>query len=203
MIIHQLTISQKAVAFTFDDGPNPLYTPQVLDIFKDARGKATFYMIGEQIEKYPDIAKSVHTEGHEIGNHTYSHPYLTKLSEEERMDELLRTQKLIKAITGAESRTFRPPYLDCNEQVERAAASFGYPVIGAVNGEARDWEQPGVQHIIDVTLKTLQPGSILLFHDGYGDRSQTIAAVSMLVQKLSAEGYELVSVSELLQMSTP
>lgn len=199
IIIHQVTTRQKKVAFTFDDGPNPIYTPQVLDIFREAGGKATFYMIGEQMQAVPEVVRQVVQEGHEIGNHTFTHPALPDLSPEDQLAQLKDTDQLIQLFTGRPCRTFRPPYLAVNDDVLGLAASLGYHSIGCVNGEARDWEMPGVEHMVSTTLRTLQPGSILLFHDGFGDRSESIEAVRLLVQHLSTEGYELVTVSRLLE----
>src|SRR4051812_37215172 len=108
-IVNNIPTKRKAVAFTFDDGPDPLYTPQILDIFRQAGAKATFYMIGGQIEANPQIAKLVHDQGHEIGNHTFTHPHLTKLNAQDCKDELVRTHNGIKEITGNKPLTFRPP----------------------------------------------------------------------------------------------
>ncbi|MBB6730020.1 polysaccharide deacetylase family protein [Cohnella sp. CBP 2801] len=199
MTIREVETARRAVAFTFDDGPDPLYTPQILEIFREAGGKATFYMIGSQLEKSPETAAAVRAEGHEIGNHTYSHPHLTRLEPGQVRDELLRTHRLIGELTGEEPRTFRPPYLDADKAVAEAAGELGYrQMIGAVNGEARDWDMPGVEHIAAVSRATVKPGCILLFHDGYGDRSQTVEAVRILAKELREQGYELVTVSELL-----
>ncbi|MUT65709.1 polysaccharide deacetylase family protein [Paenibacillus sp. NEAU-GSW1] len=201
-LITQIHTPHKAVAFTFDDGPHPTYTPMLLDIFREAQGKATFYMIGEQIEQFPELATAVYEQGHEIGNHTYSHPFLTELSDEACREELIRAEKLIEAITGTIPATFRPPYFNIDERVTAIAAELGYvKIAGAANGEARDWEQPGVQHIVDATRESLSSGSLLIFHDGYGDRSQTIEAVRILVSELTAEGYKLVTVSELIALA--
>lgn len=200
-VIHVVETKRKAVAFTFDDGPNPLYTPQVLDIFRQAgpKAKATFMLIGTQLEQSPETARQIHEEGHEIANHTYTHPHLTELSEEECREELLRNEELILKTIGVKPKVMRPPYFSYNDEVARIVGELGYlAVAGAVNGEATDWEMPGVQHIVDKTREKVQPGSVLLFHDGYDDRSQTIEAVRILVPELIAEGYELVTVSELL-----
>ncbi|MFC3801405.1 polysaccharide deacetylase family protein [Cohnella sp. GCM10012308] len=192
--------SVKAVAITFDDGPNPDFTPQMLDIFREEGGRATFYMTGEQIARYPDTARLVQETGHEIGNHTYTHPHLTELDEEAVRAELVRTSDLIRETVGALPATFRPPYLATDAQVERIARELGYPVVGGVNGAARDWEMPGADHILEASLAVAEPGSILLFHDGYGDRSQTVEAVRALVRTLKKEGYVFVTASELLAM---
>ncbi|GEM49274.1 polysaccharide deacetylase family protein [Deinococcus cellulosilyticus] len=198
VLIHQVEVQHRQVAFTFDDGPNPIYTPQVLEMFREVGGKATFYMIGEQMKAHPELTRQVFEAGHEIGNHTFTHPALPDLSPADQRDQLVRTEKLVQQITGQPCRTFRPPYIAINEQVLDLAVSLGYHSIGCVNGEARDWEMPGTEHIVKATLETSTSGSILLFHDGYGDRSQTIAAVRELTRHFAAEGFGLVTVSELL-----
>ncbi|WP_407936284.1 polysaccharide deacetylase family protein [Litchfieldia alkalitelluris] len=197
-MIDSVNTSQKMVAITFDDGPNPLYTKQVLDIFQEVSGKATFYMIGEQMDKHPDVVKMVVSQGHEIGNHTFTHPMLTKLSSEDCFKEFEQTDLLIQELTGSRPTTFRPPYINYNNETLEMAEKFGYHSIGALNMDALDWEQPGVDHILLKSRNHVSNGSILLFHDGFGDRSQTIEAVRALVFELKEQGYQLVTVSELL-----
>ena len=197
-LVHKVPIQEKAVAFTFDDGPHPLYTKQILDIFHKNNGKATFFMIGEELNKYEDIAAQVHMSGHEIANHTYSHPDLTKLTVDEVRAELKRADETIRKVTGKPVSNFRPPYFGVNDDILQLAAEFGYHSIGAVNGEAKDWEQPGVDFIVEHTRPTIDNGSIFMFHDGYGERDQTIEAVRVLVEELAAEGYQFLTVSELV-----
>ncbi|MBP1977232.1 polysaccharide deacetylase family protein [Cohnella thailandensis] len=198
---HTVPGKEKAVAFTFDDGPNAVYTPQIMEIFGKAGGKATFFMIGSKIEENEETARAVHAQGHEIGNHTYSHPRLTEQTLEEAREELSRTDERIREVTGLPVRTFRPPYFACDDRILRLASEFGYVSIGACNPDTRDWEQPGVDYILERTRPTVGPGAIFLFHDGNGDRSQTVEAVRILVEELSAEGYRFVTVSELLAMA--
>lgn len=197
--VTRIPTNERLVAFTFDDGPNPTYTPQLLDIFRAAGGKATFFMIGKQIEQYPDMAAAVHAEGHEIGNHTETHPYLTKLLPDEAREELERAEERIRGITGQTVRVFRPPFFDIDDTILAIMRERGYPCIGAVNPETRDWETPGVDYILSHTRDTVADGCVLLFHDGYGDRSQTVEAVRILVAELAAEGYRFVTVSELME----
>ena len=199
-MITEVSTSQKAVAITFDDGPNPIYTPQVLEIFAKAEGKATFFMIGEQMEKNPELVKEAAEQGHEIGNHTYTHPKLTELTPADCLAEIERTEQMIRELTGKKPVTFRPPYLDYNHETISVVESKGYSMIGALNLEAQDWEQPGVDHILAASKKSVKNGSILIFHDGYGDRSQTIQAVRELVSDLKSQGYQLLTVSELLNL---
>jgi len=200
-MINEVPTSRKAVAITFDDGPNPAYTPQVLEIFSEAVGKATFFMIGEQMKKYPEVVKQVAALGHEIGNHTFTHPKLSLLSTAECLEEIEQNEKLIEELAGRKPIVFRPPYLDYNQDTVSLLELKGYPMIGALNLEAHDWEQPGVMHILEKSREGIKNGSILIFHDGYGDRSQTIEAVRKLVSELTLQGYQLVTVSELLELA--
>lgn len=197
-IVHQVSTQRKELAITFDDGPNEVYTPAILTMLSEVSGKATFYMIGEQMQANPEVVKAVAAQGHEIGNHTYSHPYLTRISPDECRVELKRTDALIHKLTGKRPLTFRPPYLDYNEQVIAISKGEGYRMIGALNTESRDWEQPGVDYILVKSLTCVGNGSILLFHDGYGDRSQTLQAFGRLLRIVDERGYRLVTVSELL-----
>ncbi len=198
-IIHEVRTEQKLIAFTFDDGPNPDYTPQFMEIFQAYGGHATFYVIGERVDQHPELAHSIHEGGHELGNHTWTHPHMTELSVEERGIELERTAERIVQITGARPTTFRPPYLDVDEALLELTASSNCYTIGAMNLSANDWEQPGVDWILDHTRNCIYGGSILLFHDGFGDRSQSLEAVRILVPEVVAQGYRLVTVRELLQ----
>jgi len=200
-IIVRGNTARREIALTFDDGPNPVYTPEMMSILEEVSGKATFFMIGEQMEASPSIAEAVAARGHEIGNHTYSHPYLTRLNRDECEMELKRTDVLITKLTGRRPLVFRPPFFDYNHEVAKLAARAGYGMIGALNTAAKDWEQPGVEHIVEKSLECAENGSIMLFHDGFGDRSQTVEAVRRLTRKLSADGFRFVTVSELLRDS--
>lgn len=200
-MINEVPTSKKAVAITFDDGPNPTYTPQLLEIFSEAKGKATFFMIGEQMKNHPEVVKLVAALGHQIGNHTFTHPKLSQLSTVECLEEIERAERLIEELAGRKPVVFRPPYLDYNQDTVSLLQQKGYPMIGALNLEAQDWEQPGVEHILEKSRDAVKNGSILIFHDGYGERSQTIEAVRMLVSELTSQGYQLVAVSELLELA--
>lgn len=197
-LITKVSVQEKVVAFTFDDGPDPLYTRQILDLFRKANGQATFFMIGEQMDLYGDIAAEVYAAGHEIGNHTFTHPDLTKLSLEEVRTELELTNNRIQRITGQPAAIFRPPFFAQNPEIIALVAEMGLSAIGCVNGEAKDWEQPGVDFIVEQTRLTAENGSIFIFHDGYGERAQTIEAVRILVEELASKGYRFVTVSQLL-----
>jgi peptidoglycan-N-acetylglucosamine deacetylase len=197
----EVSTKEKLVALTFDDGPHPEYTLQLLELFDRYQAKATFYVTGENVKAFPDIAASVHCSGHELGNHTYSHPHLTALEKPEQLQELESTEALIQGITGSKPLTLRPPYFDYNEEVGELCEQLGYAVIGGVNFDTEDWREPGVEHIVTTSRRHIRNGSILVFHDGYGDRSQTVEAMRILVPELVEQGYELVTVSRLLERS--
>jgi len=197
------------VALTFDDGPDPRWTPAILDILRDKGVRATFFIIGENAGSYPDIVRREVNEQHDIGNHTFTHPNLSILPEQLERLELDTTRKLFESITGRSMRLFRPPYLgDADptsfDQIEpvRVAQNMGFVTVG-LRVDPDDWMQPGVQNIIDQTMLQVQStdedvrGQIVLLHDSGGDRSQTVAALPVIIDTLRAKGYQLVPVSEL------
>ncbi|WP_026692544.1 polysaccharide deacetylase family protein [Peribacillus kribbensis] len=200
-MINEVQTSERVIAITFDDGPNPIFTPQLFQIFSEVQGRATFFMIGEQMAENPGLVKQAAALGHEIGNHTYTHPKLSELSPESCLAEVEGNEKLVQELTGVKPVVLRPPYLDYSGETLSIMKEKGYPMIGALNTEAQDWDQPGVDHILSVTRKCVGNGSILIFHDGYGDRSQSIKAVRILVKELIEQGYQLVTVSELLKLA--
>ncbi|WP_274364102.1 polysaccharide deacetylase family protein [Paenibacillus thermotolerans] len=199
-LIRKVNTEHKAVAFTFDDGPDPAYTSELLDIFKSVSGKATFFMVGDQMKKYPELVRQVHEHGHEIGNHTLTHPYLSKLSADESMNEIAATALVAKELTGKLPATFRPPYLDYTKDIVTICKTIANRMIGAVNLDTEDWAAPGVDHIVKTSRKHLANGAILIYHDGFGDRSQTVEAVRILVKEAADQGYKLVTVTELLEL---
>lgn len=200
-LINGVNTRHKAVAFTFDDGPDPSYTPDLLDIFESVSGKATFYMVGDQMKKYPELVQRVDERGHEIGNHTSTHPYLSKLSVYESMNEIATTALVMQDLTGKLPVTFRPPYLDYTKDIVSICKMSASSMIGALNLDTEDWAMPGVAHIVETSRRHIANGAILLFHDGYGDRSQTVEAVRILVKEVVDQGYKLVTVTELLDLA--
>jgi len=130
-----------------------------------------------------------------------THSKLTHLALDAVCAELVQTDERIQNITGSRARTFRPPFLDVNDEILALAAELGYWSIGAVNLGTRDWEQPGIDHILEKTREYVGSGSILVFHDGFGDRSQSVEAVRILVAELAAQAYRFVTVSELLALA--
>jgi len=200
----------KVVALTFDDGPDPLWTPQILDELKAKNVNATFFVVGANAEANPGIVQREIAEGNEVGNHTFTHPNLAETPIEAVKLELNATQRLFQAIAGRSLTIFRPPYLGDAEPTDedeivpvQVAQDLGYTTIG-MHVDPNDWALPGVNAIVQRTLAAVHSGSveshgnIILMHDAGGlDRSQTVAAVPIIIDKLKAEGYRFVLVSSL------
>ena len=195
----ELDPSGKYVAFTFDDGPHPNVTPRILQTLKEYNIKSTFFMLGNQVEKYPDIAKQVADNGHEIGNHTYNHPNLRKLSNEEMMEEIRSTNEIITLTTGEEPTLLRPPYGIYTNEVLNYATTNGYSTI-LWSVDSLDWKSKDASAINSVVTQHTTNGSIVLMHDIY---AETADALPQLIQSLQMNGYEFITVSELLSIQQP
>jgi len=207
--------SQKKVAITFDDGPDPTWTPKILDVLKEKNVKATFFLIGLEVEKYPGIAKRIYQEGHEIGNHTFTHPDISNISKRYFEVELNLTERLFEGKLGVKPVLFRPPYSidqepDTADQVRPLELSqdMGFITVGD-KIDPNDWHdnpRRSADDIVADVLANLPPcqpanlscGNIILLHDGGGNRSQTVKALGMMIDGLRARGYEIVPVSNLL-----
>ena len=209
-VIHQFgATNSKKIALTFDDGPDGEYTPEILDILKEKHVPATFFIIGSNAEAHPGIVQREVDEGNEVGNHTFTHPNMSDTAPEGVTLELNATQRLFQALTGRTLRLWRPPYLGDAEPTDNdeiapvlQAQNMGYIAVGE-HIDALDWERPGVDGIIKNVFDTLDhgtkglPKNILLLHDAGGDRSETVAALPLLIDKLRARGYQFVTVSDL------
>ena len=183
--------SGKRVALTFDDGPHPKNTLTIIDLLDKYDATATFFMLGNRVDFYPEIAKKVADEGHELGNHTWSHKNLATLSKEEGIQEVEKTNEIIKSATGRESTAFRPPYGVVNEQVQN---SISIPAVFWTI-DTLDWKSHNPDEILKIVKENVKDGSIILMHDIHETSAQ---AVEPVLKYLKAEGYEFVSVSELL-----
>jgi Glycosyltransferases, probably involved in cell wall biogenesis len=198
--------SGKKVALTFDDGPDPIYTPQILDMLKKNGVNATFFVVGQQALNYPYLLKREVLEGNLVGNHTYYHPNLTGISPSRLVLELNAVQRLIQATTGKGTTLFRPPY-DTDSTPEfpnelaalRVAETKGYTTVCA-DIDSEDYLKPGVNKIIsNVETQLKQSGSnIIVMHDAGGNRTQTVEALNKLIPLLKLEGYEFINLNDLL-----
>jgi cellulose synthase/poly-beta-1,6-N-acetylglucosamine synthase-like glycosyltransferase/spore germination protein YaaH/peptidoglycan/xylan/chitin deacetylase (PgdA/CDA1 family) len=202
-------IAPKKIALTFDDGPHPIWTPQVLGVLAKFGAPATFFLIGENVERAPQLVRDELAAGNLIGNHTYTHPDLTVTSNPRLWVEATFGQRQIEAAAGRSTLLFRPPY-DTDSQPRSAAQlapleqldGMGYLIAGA-DVDSTDYDRPGVDAIFNVVMHDLVStgGHIIVFHDGGGDRSQTVAALDRLIPALREGGYEIVPLNELIGVS--
>ena len=202
------------IALTFDDGPDPRWTPAILDILKQENVPATFFIIGKNGQAYPDLVRREVNEGHEIGNHTFTHPNLGEIPASLTKLELAATQRLIESLIGRSTVLLRPPYFgdaeaDKPQDVEPAylAQNLGYLIVG-VRIDPDDWQLPvNADDVVERTIKRATDenpetrGQVILLHDSGGDRSATIAALPRIIHELKARGFRFVPVSDLAGFS--
>jgi len=201
------------LALTFDDGPDPVWTPKILDILKAEQVPGTFFIIGENALTERGLLEREIREGHEVGNHTYTHPNLANATPRGTELELNSTQRLFQAFTGHSLRLFRAPYFGDAEPTTadeivpvEQAQRMGYLSVG-LHVDANDWKRPGVQAIIDAVIDGVEDsnaersGNVVLLHDSGGDRAQTVAALPVIIRELKARGYRFVPVSTLANLS--
>lgn len=191
------------VSITFDDGPDPDWTPAILDILKERGVKAVFFVVGKNAELYPDLLRRIADEGHEIGNHSYTHANLRELPESLAKLELNATQRLIESLVGRSTTLFRPPFhADAHpSDVEdlkpiRVAQSLGYMTV-LENIDPCDWQEPSPGELLQRVKDQRGDGNIILLHDSGGDRSSTVAALPMILDYLKERGDEVVPIGEL------
>lgn len=184
------------IALTFDDGPHPTQTHRILDILERYGVHATFFMIGVNVENYPEAAREVIARGHEVGNHTYSHSHLQTMSEGALLSELGRCEDALEDLCEYRPHLFRPPEGVLNRFVEECAERGDYQLI-LWSLDTKDWENKSTERIVRRVLSEIQAGDIILMHD-YVAKSKTPEALEILLPKLLALGYEPVTVSSLL-----
>jgi cellulose synthase/poly-beta-1,6-N-acetylglucosamine synthase-like glycosyltransferase/peptidoglycan/xylan/chitin deacetylase (PgdA/CDA1 family) len=199
------------VALTFDDGPDGRWTPKILDILKQKHVPATFFVIGKNMQRFPDLVAREVREGHDVGGHSWTHPNIAEVPAAQTTVELSATQRLFETITGRSQRLFRPPFFgDAEPSTPREVAPIlqaqrqGYLSVG-LRIDTEDWTKPPPEQIIQNALTrlpdTVRPGQVILLHDSGGDRSRTIAALPTLIDQIRARGYRFVTVGELAGMT--
>ncbi len=192
-------VDEPYIALTFDDGPHATLTPKLLDLLASRHIKATFFVLGECVEQNPQILQRAAREGHEIGNHSWSHPQLNRLSDEGVRSQLKRTDDLIKSSIGIRPTLFRPPYgALTSRQKKWIPEEFGYKII-LWDVDPLDWKEPGPATVTNRILKNSRPGSIVLSHDIHRG---TIEAMPATIDQLLAKHYKFVTVSELIGLAT-
>lgn len=199
IMIYRGDTNEKVVALTFDDGPDERFTPQVLDVLKEHNVKATFFLLGTRVEKYPNVAKRIVKEGHSIGNHTYWHPDLTKTGVKNMIWEIEKNENKIKEVTEVKTDLFRAPYGALNEDLVEKLGGMGYRGIGwSVDSE--DWKSLKAKKVKDNVLSAVHPGAIVLMHSAghwTQDLSGTAKALDELIPYLRKKGYEFVTVNDM------
>jgi peptidoglycan-N-acetylglucosamine deacetylase len=178
----------KAVALTIDDGPDPTYTPQVLQVLEQYKVTATFSMIGSEVASYPSLAREVAAAGHRVSNHTWSHANLQTLTAANVQSQMTKATAAIHSATGIEPVIFRAPFGNWSPAVIAQCQQMGMmPMDWSV--DPRDWARPGVTSIVSNIMANTHAGSIILEHDGGGNRAQTVAALKIVIPRLLDEGF--------------
>jgi polysaccharide deacetylase family sporulation protein PdaB len=199
-VVWEAHTSKKLIALTFDDGPNPKYTPQVLELLKQYNAYATFFEIGYRMEQYPQIVQQVVQAGHELGNHSMTHQNEKKAGVQSMSIDIINADKIIQKYQPNHLKLFRPPQGYIDNALLNEAQQLGYLVIlWSYHQDSKDWSLPGAQVIADHTIGHAKSGDIVLLHDGGGDRSQTVQALKSILPTLKKQGYQFVTLSDLLQ----
>ncbi|NEP60235.1 MAG: polysaccharide deacetylase family protein [Symploca sp. SIO2G7] len=196
----QLSSANKAIALTFDDGPSPDITPQILSILKDNHVPATFFVLGRNLKKFPQIGQQILADGHTLGNHTWHHWYY-QMREFIAAREIESTAKLISQVTGVRTTLFRPPYGHrYNGLVDYARKRKDVVILWSVDSE--DWrgQDISVEELVEQVLTEAEPGAIVLMHDTGGDDNKIAQALPRIIDGLSDRGYTFVSIPQLLQL---
>ena len=190
--------SEMKIALTFDDGPHKRYTEEILGILDEFGIKATFFVIGRNCEENPKAVQHIIERGHEIGNHTYSHPHLSKITAEELTEEINRTEKLLLECFNYRPRLFRPPEGIYSSEIAGALQKLDYlPVLWTV--DTADWRRPTSKEIAENVIDNISAGRIILCHDYVSGESSTPEALKSFIPELLSRGYVFVTVSELIE----
>lgn len=189
--------NKKQIALTFDDGPDRVYTTQILNLLRTHNVPATFFFLGQNAEKHPDLVRRAVAEGHTIANHTLTHPDLRTLTPQTLRTEIGKTESILESITGLKTAMVRPPYGFVTESTLQQLESLNYRTI-KWSVDSLDWRDQHVDQILINTLPQVREDSILLFHDAGGNRSATVGALWELIETLKAHGYTFVTVDQLL-----
>jgi len=192
----------KRIALTFDDGPSAEFTPEVLEILERYEARATFFLLGRNVELFPDLARRIVSKGHAIGNHSQSHPNLKKLRPEQVREEISTAQAVISSATGVRPTLFRAPFGGLNRTVVNESGAAGCAVI-QWSLSPRDWATPTDRRIARRVVSRAKNGAIVLLHDAgsrstFEDRANTVRALPSIIKSLRAQGFAFVTVPELL-----
>lgn len=194
---YKANTQEKIVALTFDDGPDPIDTPEVLNTLKEKNVRATFFVLGQAAEANPLLLKRLVLEGHEIGNHGFTHDY----QQRHIIEEIKGTDQAVFAATGTHTYYYRPPggFLS---KVQLATIKKNGNIVALWSVDSKDWRNPGTKQIVDNVMKNVFPGAIILMHDGGYKRTQTVQALGPIIDALREQGYRLATLSELKMLDS-
>ncbi|HXW50375.1 MAG TPA: polysaccharide deacetylase family protein [Candidatus Acidoferrales bacterium] len=202
--VTRVPLQQKIVALTYDDGPNPPYTNEIVTYLHQQHVLATFFVVGRAVAAHPEVVRMEVRDGNALGNHSWDHAHLVLETPRHIRAELLMTDAAIVKATGVHTRLFRPPFGARDYYVINVARRMGYEVIMWSVPLSRDWQNPPPELILDRVLPYVRDGSIIVLHDGNrgrpGNRAATVAATKLIVKALEAQGYRFVTVPELLKL---
>ncbi len=202
-VVYRVPVSEPVVALTFDDGPRPPFTGAILDVLRDQGIVATFFLVGENAERYPELARRIVREGHAVGNHGWAHRALDALSTSAAHDEIGRGARAIREATGVQPRILRPPFgaLDDRIRGRRGIAADHGQTLVMWSVETRDWAIRSPREVAVGTLRQVEPGAVVLLHDGGGNREHVVTATRWMVGHLARQGYRFVTVPQLLELA--
>jgi len=192
--IYCVETDEKMVAISFDAAWGDQYTSDILDILDRYNVKTTFFLVGFWVDKYPDMVRKIKERGHDVGNHSSTHPHMSKLSVEQIDQELNSTGNKIKEITGESPFLFRPPFGDYNNRLIETAANNGYYTI-QWDVDSLDWKELGTQPVVDRVTRNVKKGSIVLFHN---NAKYVLEYLPLVLERLQKEGYQIVPISQLI-----
>lgn len=203
---YRANVSKKVIALTFDDGPSLEWTPKILDELKKAGIKATFFMVGKHIQEYPEVAKRLVNEGHDVGIHTFNHPVLVFSDITTLQKEITDTEEIIKTTTGKTTKLFRPPKAWLSKMEKERIRALGYKIV-LWRLNSKDWVTFDDKYMARFIIKNVRPGDVILFHDSGGvfsleggNRRETVKVIAGLAEKLKQMGYSCITISELLKI---
>jgi len=202
-VVSSVGVAERVVALTFDDGPRPPFTNAILDVLRDQGVVATFFLVGQNVERHPELARRIVREGHAVGNHGWAHRALDSLSTRAAHDEIGRGANAIRRATGVQPRILRPPFGALDDRIrgpDGVAADHGQTLV-MWSVEARDWGTRSPLEVAVGTLRKVEPGAVILLHDGGGDRRHVVTATRWMVGRLAKQGYRFVTVPQLLELA--
>ncbi|SKC43225.1 polysaccharide deacetylase family sporulation protein PdaB [Maledivibacter halophilus] len=192
--IYSVETEEKKVAISFDAAWGDRYTDGILDTLDKYNVKSTFFLVGFWVDRYPDMVKKINEKGHDVGNHSSTHPHMSKLSKEQIVKELNQTGEKIYNLTGKKPYLFRPPFGDYNNTLIETAKECGYYTI-QWDVDSLDWKELGVEPVVDRITRNVKNGSIVLFHN---NAKYVLEFLPLVIERLQKNGYEIVPISEII-----